>query len=965
MFSPVSAPQVTVTVGGVLSKCNSSGACSYNLVNTGLPVLETATYNVATGQLTLNISGTVTIADLTYSIDNQPCSFVSGTTSDNIVCVVPKNSDTTGQIHAGEYTPVVMVRNTGIIPTGSSFVPVTVPLVLNATGPSPVDAPKSGGVPVKLKGHGYPYSLTDGTLTVTICGKTAKVTAVNNIEITVLAPSCTADLLPTNAVISYKSLTASIPFSYNMALTAPVITSIEPTSASPVLKGFLQINGSDFGTNVADLTAYLTNSTGRIYQLNVLEAADTSIKVRLPGGESGVFNVVVNRAGLGDSVDVATFKYEIVVTSVSPTTGSANGGTRLTITGRNFSPDPASNQVAIGDALNNWCLILTASATEITCVTPVLNEQYTNPEQKVIVVGRAMIDSTCEGNCNFTYADPTTTPTITPPTSSNFVAGQNYTLDGANLGTGAKVFVGSVEATVTASSATSVTFTYPALVTGNYPLNVLVNGFGYATPTINSFTPITASGLSNTTGSRIGNIITINGNGFVPQTDVNFNVTITRLGAAVPFTVVSSTPTAITLKVGGGSDNNTFSVSHIYKGTTSSYNYSVFNISTPKVTLTGSTSIAYSAGLSLTFNRTSLISDAPSTIAAIPLTTTNTRFSADIPLAITSVSPTNSTFVVDASVLGAGKYNFSIYYPKYGYADISSNLEILAGTTTAASVTSSYLGGKLITVSGTGLSQSSQLDVAGVQAKLVSGNSNALIYEVPPYVTKLSQTTYNLAEPRPLTGTLIADTLSAAPLASDGLLSTIYSSSAATCYVGVDFGEYLRADITRIRYFPNRSWRAANAYILGATITASNDGTTWSTLFTVDSSVHTGWNIWRPSAALTTTYRYVRFEHNSTSKCQLGEFEVSGLLYAGVITDVTVNTADVHFTDGFHPVTWAGKVTYRDDATPVVTALTPTTGSPTGNTLVTLTGTGFGTDPSQVSIFVDGIACVAQTATGT
>jgi hypothetical protein len=510
-----------------------------------------------------------------------------------------------------------------------------------------------------------------------------------------------------------------------------------------------------------------------------------------------------------------------------------------------------------------------------------------------------------------------------------------------------------------------VSFTYPALVTGNYPLNVLVNGFGYATPTINSFTPITASGLSNTTGSRIGNIITINGNGFVPQTDVNFNVTITRLGAAVPFTVVSSTPTAITLKVGGGSDNNTFSVSHIYKGTTSSYNYSVFNISTPKVTLTGSTSIAYSAGLSLTFNRTSLISDVPSTIAAIPLTTTNTRFSADIPLAISSVSPTNSTFVVDASVLGAGKYNFSIYYPKYGYADISSNLEILAGTTTAASVTSSYLGGKLITVSGTGLSQSSQLDVAGVQAKLVSGNSNALIYEVPPYVTKLSQTTYNLAEPRPLTGTLIADTLSAAPLASDGLLSTIYSSSTATCYVGVDFGEYLRADITRIRYFPNRSWRAANAYILGATITASNDGTTWSTLFTVDSSVHTGWNIWRPSAALTTTYRYVRFEHNSTSKCQLGEFEVSGLLYAGVITDVTVNTADVHFTDGFHPVTWAGKVTYRDDATPVVTALTPTTGSPTGNTLVTLTGTGFGTDPTQVSIFVDGIACVAQTATGT
>ncbi len=51
--------------------------------------------------------------------------------------------------------------------------------------------------------------------------------------------------------------------------------------------------------------------------------------------------------------------------------------------------------------------------------------------------------------------------------------------------------------------------------------------------------------------------------------------------------------------------------------------------------------------------------------------------------------------------------------------------------------------------------------------------------------------------------------------------------------------------------------------------------------------------------------------------------------------------------------------------TPTVTKIDPQYGSPAGSTLVTLNGTGFGTDTSAISIIVDGVECVVQTATGT
>ena len=189
------------------------------------------------------------------------------------------------------------------------------------------------------------------------------------------------------------------------------VTSIAPTSFSPVLKGFMNITGEEFGTDKSELSVWLTQNSENIYQLNVIDVNNTNIYVRISGGESGEFRVAVNKKSSGyasiESSDANKFVYGIFVTSVYPSTGSINGGTVLTIQGENFSADKRENQVYVGAAANWVCKIISATPTEITCRTPPIHPSYLELEQDVVVVGRAMIESECKGSCKFTYENVT------------------------------------------------------------------------------------------------------------------------------------------------------------------------------------------------------------------------------------------------------------------------------------------------------------------------------------------------------------------------------------------------------------------------------------------------------------------------------------------------------------------------------------------------------------------------------
>jgi hypothetical protein len=146
--------------------------------------------------------------------------------------------------------------------------------------------------------------------------------------------------------------------------SAPVIQSLSPNTLNPALKKVMTITGSGFGTNIANVFVYLSNSTGKIYSLKVLTLTDTMIKVGLSGGLPGIFTVHVSLPGSnGDSIPATVgadqFSYVVSITSVSPATGSYYGGTLLTISGINFSPAYSDTLAYVGDALSNFCNIET------------------------------------------------------------------------------------------------------------------------------------------------------------------------------------------------------------------------------------------------------------------------------------------------------------------------------------------------------------------------------------------------------------------------------------------------------------------------------------------------------------------------------------------------------------------------------------------------------------------------------
>ena len=61
--------------------------------------------------------------------------------------------------------------------------------------------------------------------------------------------------------------------------------------------------------------------------------------------------------------NVNLFRYEIAIEDISPKVGSPNGGTLLTIRGRNFSPEDAENLVFIGNKPNTLCELVSYNET--------------------------------------------------------------------------------------------------------------------------------------------------------------------------------------------------------------------------------------------------------------------------------------------------------------------------------------------------------------------------------------------------------------------------------------------------------------------------------------------------------------------------------------------------------------------------------------------------------------------------
>lgn len=345
-------------------------------------------------------------------------------------------------------------------------------------------------------------------------------------------------------------------FSFFVKASAPTILSILPSSGSQAGGDTVTITGTNFQT--APSVMFGGNPA-----TSVTLQSETVITAKVPAHSPGKVNVtVINTDGqYALIVDGYTYNYPPTITSVSPNTGSTQGGDIIMIKGANFFGTPtirfgdtlaASITVDGSDALSVTTPAHSAGMVDITLTNPdgqyatlvaaftfsdsgstdggVIPVDLSGGAVEVPTATTTTTTSPTTENVSKTYkttettygtmANPSPTITSVSPSTGNRFGGDSVTITGTNFVNTPTVTFGGVNALSTIyQSSTTLVVTTPTNNTGG-AVNVVVinpdaqsatltNGFTYLTaaPTISSITP-------NTGTTAGGTYITIAGTGF-------------------------------------------------------------------------------------------------------------------------------------------------------------------------------------------------------------------------------------------------------------------------------------------------------------------------------------------------------------------------------------------------------------------------------------------------------------------
>jgi len=224
------------------------------------------------------------------------------------------------------------------------------------------------------------------------------------------------------------------------------------------------------------------------------------------------------------------------VTSISPNSGTINGGTVVSITGTGFL---AGATVSLGGTAATGVTVV--NSTSITATTPA---HAAGPVNVIVTNSDTQSGTLTQGFTYTTVSNPPPTLAGVSPASGPAAGGTAVTITGTGFLAGAAVSLGGTAATgVTVVNSTSITATTPAHAAGT--VNVVVTnsdtqsgtltlGFTY---TAVSNPPPTLTGISPVSGTAAGGTaVTITGTGFLAGETVSLGGT-----PATGVTVVSGT----------------------------------------------------------------------------------------------------------------------------------------------------------------------------------------------------------------------------------------------------------------------------------------------------------------------------------------------------------------------------------------------------------------------------------------
>jgi hypothetical protein len=310
----------------------------------------------------------------------------------------------------------------------------------------------------------------------------------------------------------------------------PVLSVITPSAGKKAGGTSVTISGTGFATGA-------TVSFGGTAATTVVVVSSTSITAKAPA-HSAVGTISVTVTTKGGTSNSLTYIYDPVPTlsSLTPTSGKVPGGTLVTLTGTGIA-GPAT--VAFGG--KSATTVVVVSTTKITLKTP--------SHTKGTVTVTVTTPGGTSNSATFKYVVPMPTVTNFTPKTGSITGGATVTITGTNFkGTGftatAVKFGATAATSYTVTSPTTIKAVPPAHVAGTVKVSVTnTAGTGTLTtpqykyvipaPTITSFTPETGLTSGATT-------ITITGTSFSGQTislsSIKFGTT-----TAASYTVTNST----------------------------------------------------------------------------------------------------------------------------------------------------------------------------------------------------------------------------------------------------------------------------------------------------------------------------------------------------------------------------------------------------------------------------------------
>jgi hypothetical protein len=669
--------------------------------------------------------------------------------------------------------------------------------------------------------------------------------------------------------------------------------------------------------------------------------------------------------------------------SIAPAGNSSSGGG-----GADSTPDPAASPSATPSATASpsFTPSSTASPSASAAPAPLV---FTEPGavllgELVVVVNR--FTAACQmpdGSCAFSYAS-THTPAITGVTY--FAGNRTARLVGRALQEPLAVWFGAVAADVLTNvttdlftSASTVDTSIPHQAAGMTSLYAHTGALGnvynawrwqynntlHVASVVATFADATVTAPLN--GSYAGgHSLSITGTGFSPTLARN----VVKLNT-MPCIVQAASPTSLTVltpaqpaNAAGPSRVTNVSVAVLAPNTTAGalaslstpiqYKY-VLATSTP--TLTSVVPATTAPGTLLQLVGTNF---GPAGAAGSKVTVANT----DCDVVAWSGSYVNCTLSAAAA---AGTHVVQVWVGSLGQARVAAGVALTVPllVTAATPLTSGAGGGATITISGTGFATSAQgganaVTICGVAAPVVSSTPTSLTLLSPELPTVAANDAHNTYLHTVLKGSAAGSASVAA--AFDGDPTTPFTA----CSVTVDMGAYLRATVTRLRFYPKMNDYAvfANSLFRGAVNSSTGP---WETVWTAPplTSIMDGWNyidlgLNGASLAGAPRYQYLRWDAAPGSSCTAMELEWVGKPFvvdgATCPVAVSVVTPATDFTAAAYANTsLATNFTVSTAATPVITDISPAIGTALGGELIALTGAGFA--PGVQSIVLNGMPC--------